>query len=61
MPAEEAKAARNDEANIYYQVRFVLDFHQEDMAKRATIRIIPTQISMLNIASHKVYWIVDMR
>ena len=61
VPAEEAKAARNDEANIYYQVRFVLDFHQEDMAKRATIRIIPTQISMLNIASHKVYWIVDMR
>jgi hypothetical protein len=61
VPRDEAKAANANEANIYYQVRFVLDLHQEDLTKQATIRIIPTQISMLNVESHKVYWIVDIK
>lgn len=58
---DEAKAAKGDETNIYYQVRFVLDLRQEDMAKQAKLRIIPTQISMLNLSSHKVYWSLEIK
>ena len=61
VPIDEARAANSEEANIYYQVRFVLDLHQEDMTKQATIRIIPTQVSMLNVESHRIYWVVDLR
>lgn len=58
---DEAKAAKGDEGNIYYQVRFVLDLRQDDMTKQAKLRIIPTQISMLNLSSHKIYWSLDIK
>jgi hypothetical protein len=58
---DEAKIAKADESNTYFQVRFVLDLRQEDMAKQAKMRIIPTQISMLNLTTHKVYWSVDIK
>jgi hypothetical protein len=58
---DEAKIANDDASNIYFQVRFVLDLRQEDIVKQAKMRIIPTQISMLNLASHKVYWSIDIK
>jgi hypothetical protein len=58
---DEAKIAKGDESNTYFQVRFVLDLRQEDMIKQAKMRIIPTQISMLNLTTHKVYWSVDIK
>jgi hypothetical protein len=58
---DEAKIAKDDESNIYFQVRFVLDLRQEAMEKQATLKIIPTQISMLNLASHRVYWSIDIK
>ena len=61
VPRDEAKEAKGDEADLFYEVRFVLDLRQEDMVKQAKLKIIPTQISMLNIASHKVYWSVDIK
>ncbi len=61
VPRDEAKIAKGDESNLYFQVRFVLDLRQEDMVKQAKMRIIPTQISMLNLASHKIYWSADIK
>jgi hypothetical protein len=58
---DEAKIANDDASNIYFQVRFVLDLRQEDIVKQAKLRIIPTQISMLNLASHRVYWSIDIK
>ncbi len=58
---EDARGAKNDEASIYFQVRFVLGFRQDDFKKKATMRIIPIQIAMLNPNSHKVYWSQDIK
>lgn len=58
---DEARMAKGDESNIYFQVHFVLDLRQEDMTKQAKMRIIPTQIAMLNLSSRKVYWSLDIK
>jgi hypothetical protein len=58
---DEAKIAKGEEPNIFFQIRFVIDLRQEDMVKQAKLRIIPTQISMLNPASRKVYWSTDIK
>ncbi|HEY6952084.1 MAG TPA: DUF4852 domain-containing protein [Bacteroidota bacterium] len=58
---DEAKMAKADEPNIYFQVRFVLDVRQEDMVKQAKMKMIPTHISMVSLTSHKVYWETDIK
>lgn len=58
---DEAKIVKGDESNVYFQVRFVLDLHQEEMVKQAKMKIIPTQISMVNLSSHKIYWSADIK
>lgn len=58
---DDARAAKNEEPNIYFEVRFVLDLRQEDLVKQAKLRIIPTQFSMLNSATHKIYWSQDIK
>jgi len=61
VPRDDARIAKGEESDIYYQVRFVLDLRQEDMRKQAKMRIIPTQISMVNLKSHKIYWSTDIK
>ncbi len=61
VPRDEARMAKGEEPNAYFQVRFVLDLRQEDMVKQAKLRIIPTQISMLSLTSHKIYWSQDIK
>ncbi len=61
VPVGDAKAAKNEEADIYFQVRFVLDLRQDDFKKKATMKIIPTQIAMLNLTTHKIYWSQDIK
>jgi hypothetical protein len=61
IPRDDAKMAKGDESDIYFDVQFVLDLRQEDMVKQAKLRIIPTKISMLNLSSHKIYWSVDIK
>ena len=56
VPRDEARIAKGEESAIYFMVRIILDFHQEDMVRVARMRIIPTKISMENISSKKVYW-----
>lgn len=58
---DEAKIAKGEEPNIFFQIRFVLDLRQEDMVKQARLRIMPTQISMLNPTSHKIYWSTEIK
>lgn len=61
VPRDEAKIAKGNESSIYFQIRFVIDLRQEDMVKQAKMRIIPTQITMLNLDSHKVYWNAEIK
>lgn len=58
---DDAKMAKADEPNIYFQVRFVLDLRQEDMVKEAKMKMIPTKISMVSRASHRIYWTADIK
>lgn len=58
---DEAKAAKEDEPNLYFRIRFVLDLSQEDMAKQAKFKMIPTQIAMISLSSKKVYWTEDIK
>ena len=61
VPRDDARMAKGDESDIYFDVLFVLDLRQEDMVKQAKLRIIPTKISMLNLSSHKIYWSMDIK
>ncbi len=61
VPRDDARAAKNEEGNIYFQVHFVLDFRQDDFEKKAKMRIVPTGIEMLNLSTHKVYWSQDIK
>jgi hypothetical protein len=58
---EDARAAKSDEANIFFKVQFVVDMNQEDMVKEAHLRMIPKRISMVNDASQKIYWTEDLK
>jgi hypothetical protein len=60
-PRDEAKMAKGDEANVYFLVRFVLDLRQEGIVKRASMKMIPTQISMISLPSHKIYWSTEIK
>ncbi len=58
---DDARMAKGEEASIYFEVRFILDLHQEDMVREAKFRMIPTKITMENINSKKVYWTEDFK
>lgn len=58
---DEAKGAKANEANIYYQVWFVLDIHQDSIVKQAKMQIIPKRLDMIDLATHKVFWTVDIK
>jgi hypothetical protein len=53
---DDARAAKGDENNVYFRVRFVIDMQQEDMVKQAKLRMIPKEIAMVNTATQKIYW-----
>lgn len=53
---DEARAAKSEEQNVYFRVRFVIDVRQEDMVKEARLRMIPKEIAMVNVSTQKVYW-----
>lgn len=58
---DEARMAKGEEHNVCFRVRFVVDMRQEDMVKQAKLRMIPTEIAMVNIATQKAYWTEQLK
>ena len=51
-----AKAARNDEASVFFKVRFKIDMGQGDTKRGARFVVVPKQIMLINQKSNTVYW-----
>jgi hypothetical protein len=51
-----AQAARNDEASIYFKVRFKIDMGQVDAKRGARFIIVPKQIMLFNQRANTIYW-----
>lgn len=52
----EAMQAKSDSLNIYFKVHFVINMALENLPTKATLRIIPRSISIVNKATKLVYW-----
>lgn len=51
-----AKAARNDEATVFFKVRFKIDMAQGETRKGSRFVIVPRQIMLFNQKTNTVYW-----
>jgi len=58
---EIAQAAKNDQGNIVFKVRFKLDLTQGDGRKGARFLIVPKQIVFYNQKTNAVYWEQTLR
>lgn len=58
---EVAQASKNDEANIFFKVRFKLDLTQGDGRKGARFLIVPKQLVFYNQKTNAVYWDQPLR
>ena len=56
-----AQAAKNDQANIFFKVRFTLDLTQGGGRKGARFMIVPKQIVFYNQRTNAVYWEQTLR
>ena len=56
-----AQAAKNDQASIYFKVRFKLDLTQGDGRRGARFLIVPKQIIFYNQKTNAVYWQQTLR
>jgi hypothetical protein len=52
----EAMAAKAGEQNIFFRVRFTVNMSQEKITTKARIRIIPTEISLIDQQNKYVFW-----
>ena len=53
---EAARAAKSDEANIFFRVNLVLDLSQAGIKSQANIKIIPKEIAMVNKQNQQKLW-----
>jgi hypothetical protein len=51
-----AKAARADDANIFFKVRFRIEMGQGDSRKGARFVVVPKQVMLLNQRTNTIYW-----
>lgn len=56
-----AQAAKNDEASIFFKVRFKIDLEQGNITKGARFGIVPKQIIFFNQRTKSVYWEQKLR
>lgn len=52
----DAMAAKADEANLYFKVQFSIDMTLENLPTKATLKIIPKTIAIVNKAKKQVFW-----
>lgn len=51
-----AKAAKEDEANIFFKIRFKVDMNQGETKKGARFAVLPKQVMLFNQRTNTVYW-----
>lgn len=56
-----AKAARNDEASVFFKVRFKIDMGQGDLRRGTRFIVVPKQIMLINQRTNTVYWEQTLR
>ena len=56
-----AKAARNDEASVFFKVRFKIDMGQGEAVRGARFVVVPKQIMLINQRANTVYWEQTLR
>lgn len=56
-----AQAAKNDQASVFFKVRFKLDLSQGDGRKGSRFLIVPKQIVFYNQKTNAVYWDQPLR
>jgi len=56
-----ARAAKDNEASIFFKVRFRIDMGQGETKKGARFIIVPRQIMLLNQKSNTIYWEQTLR
>jgi hypothetical protein len=56
-----AQAAKKDEANVCFKVRFKIDLTQDSGKKSARFAIVPKQIVFMNQKSKTIYWEQNLR
>lgn len=56
-----ARATKNDEANIYFKVRFKVDLGQGETRKGARFAVQPKQVMLFNQQTNTTYWEQTLR
>lgn len=56
-----ARAARNEEANVYFRVTFAVKIEHPEVRDRAIIELDPRELALLNNATQKVFWAVPLK
>jgi len=51
-----AKAARDDEASLFFKVRFKVEMGQGDTRRGARFVIVPKQVMLINQRTNSIYW-----
>jgi hypothetical protein len=57
----EAQVAKDNQANIYFKIHFVVSLTQEGSAIHGQLKIIPKDIALINRSNNFVYWKEDIR
>lgn len=56
-----ARAAKNDEANIYFRVKFAVRIRHADTYDKVMIELDPRELALLNNATQQVFWAVPLK
>lgn len=51
-----ARAAKEDEANIFFRIRFKIDMNQGESRKGSRFAVLPKQVMLFNQKTNTVYW-----
>lgn len=55
-----ARAAKNDEANVYFRVKFAVRIRHADTYDKVMIELDPRELALLNNATQQVFWAVPL-
>lgn len=56
-----ARSAKNDDANVFFKIRFKIDMGQGEMKKGARFAIVPKHVMLINQKTNTVYWEQTLR
>lgn len=56
-----ARAAKAEEENIFFRVKFMLNIEKSDLRKQAILEFVPKELALVNNVTNKVFWAVPVR